>query len=104
MNKVFSVLLLLVVATICSAFTPVTPSPRLTNTCLNARLNRFLRGGKGSWEFEDETMYVEEPAPKKKAAPAAKKAAPKKAAPQKKTAAKMSGSQPKSAFASLFGK
>lgn len=78
------------------------------------RQNPLARGGKNSWEFEAETMYVEEPkkpvVPKKKRVTPKKKVAEpksaqygafakaaKKAAPAKKEA-------PKNPFASLFGK
>ena len=65
----------------------------------DATRNPYARGGKNSWEFEADTMYVEEPQQKKKAAAvAAKKVTPvkkvakkvvvKRAAPVKKVAKK----------------
>ena len=51
---------------------------------LTAADNAYARGGKPSWIFEQETMYVEEPKEKKsakKAAPAEKKPARKFTSP-----------------------
>ena len=98
-KAVFSVLFALLVATMCQAFAPAAQSR--ASTSLNAGplrpdQNAYARGGKPSWIFEQETMFVEEPAPKKKKT-VAKKAAPKKAA------AKKAAGAPKNPFA-FFGK
>jgi hypothetical protein len=91
-------LFVLVLAAACNAFTIQTSSSR--NVALNAFLDGkafdpknsfFSRGGKNSWEFERDTMYVEDP--KKKIVPVKKAAAPvkkivAKAAPVKKIVAK----------------
>ena len=88
-SSFFSILLVLVVAVACGAFAPAMQSVR-SETSLNAfegkkldaSQNAYARGGKPSWVFEAETMFVEEPKEKpKKAAPAKKAAAA--AAPKK---------------------
>ncbi|CAB9519517.1 expressed unknown protein [Seminavis robusta] len=85
-STILSILVLALVATFSQAFAPVMPAARPSTSLFIE--NAYLRGGKPSWEFESETMFVEEP---KAAAP--KKAAPKKvakkAAPAKKAAFKL---------------
>lgn len=82
-KSILSTLLLLVAITACMAFAPTTQSR--ASTSLFGLNNAYTRGGKNSWEFENETMYVEEP---KKAAKAPVKAAAAKKAPVKAAAAK----------------
>jgi hypothetical protein len=92
-NTAFVFLVVALVASMCQAFTPAIPAVSST-TCLNlfGKIdNAYLRGGKPSWEFENETMYVEDPkAAKKPAAEAAPKAkvAPKVVAKKGAAAAK----------------
>ena len=66
-------------------------------TCLYID-NAYLRGGKPSWEFESDTMYIEQPKAKK-AAP--KKVVAKKKAAPKKVVAKKGKSSP--GVKSIFG-
>ena len=66
MNSIVaSLLLALVLAVSCQAFAPSGSSNRAamtTSTSLfDSNPNAMYRGGKRSWEFELETMYVEEP-------------------------------------------
>jgi hypothetical protein len=61
-------LIVAMVATMCQAFAPAIPSLSST-TCLNLFgniQNAYLRGGKPSWEFETETMYIDDPKAKGK--------------------------------------
>mmetsp|Transcript_9647 Transcript_9647/g.21744 ORF Transcript_9647/g.21744 Transcript_9647/m.21744 type:complete len:108 (+) Transcript_9647:46-369(+) len=85
----FTLLVALIVVAACSAFAPNAAAGARESVALNLKLNNaYARGGKASWEFEQETMYVEEPkkaAPKKKVV--AKKTVVKAAAPKKKAAA-----------------
>lgn len=79
-NVILSILVAALVAAVCQAFAPAMHSTRAT-TSLNAfegkkldiSTNAYARGGKPSWVFEADTMYVDEP----------KKADPKKAAAKK---------------------
>ena len=98
MNSLYSILLVLVIAVSAQAFAPAGYTSRAsTSLYIN---NNYLRGGKPSWEFEAETMYVEEP----KAAPK-KKVVAKKAAPKKKVAAKKAAAPAKKGgLFSAFGK
>ena len=74
MNQtIVSLLLVLLAAVACNAFTPVT-GPARVGTSLKFE-NAYKRGGKTAWQFEQETMYIDP-----KAAP---KDAPKKAAAKK---------------------
>jgi hypothetical protein len=95
MNSVISCLLLvLLAATTCSAFSPVATSRASTSlnnfldgSPIDPKTNAYSRGGKNSWEFETESMFIEEPkqakvALKKKIV--AKKSVTKKATPVKK--------------------
>jgi hypothetical protein len=74
-NSTLSFLLVLALAAMCQAFAPVS-QPSRTSTKLYID-NAYLRGGKPSWTFEAETMYVD--------APAGTKGAPKTKKPVKKT-------------------
>ena len=85
-NAILSVLIVAFLAAVGHAFAPVSPSAR-SGTSLNAFIkgkkldissNAYARGGKPSWVFEDETIYVEEP----------KKPGNKKVASKKTTAKK----------------
>lgn len=94
MNTFFSALLVLIVAVSTQAFAPAPSQARttalndfLSGKALDPSSNAYARGGKNSWEFELDTMYVEQKvtkaAPKKtvtkkKVTPAKKKAAPAK--------------------------
>lgn len=106
MNTLYSFLLVLVIAAAAQAFAPAATSGRASSTGLSAfegrkltaAENAYARGGKPSWEFEADTMYVVEPEPKKKKAVVAKKVV-KKAV--KKAAA---GPAKKAAFSFSFGK
>ena len=102
MNTLYSFLLVLVIAAAAQAFAPAATSARASTGLsafegrkLTAAENAYARGGKPSWVFEAETMYVEEPAPKK-AKTVAKKAV-------KKTAAAAAPAK-KAAFSFSFGK
>ena len=116
MNTFYSCLLVLVLAVASTtAFAPA--SQARSSSALSAKsflagkdidpsANAYARGGKNSWEFELDTMYVEQKVVKK-AAPAAKKAAPKKAVAAKKVAPKKAAAKPatknvSSGFATLF--
>jgi hypothetical protein len=81
----FSTLLFLLFVAAASAFSPIAV-PARANMCLAALPeNAYLRGGKQSWIFEQETMYVEVP---KKANPAKKVVVKAAAKPAKKVAPK----------------
>lgn len=117
-----SVLLLLVVASACRAFVPQTTPPTSSTTSalkdtfdgkmFDPAQNPLSRGGKNSWEFEYDTMYVEEP--KKKKVTATKVASPlkkglfpvKKVTPVKKAVAAKNApaKQGKNPFVSAFAK
>lgn len=107
---------------VASAFAPMTNQPRAVSslqgafdgTKFDVTRNPYARGGKESWEFERDTMYVEEPKPKKapvkkavvKKAPVKKivaKKAPVKKVVAKKAPAKKVAAKKSPAF-SLFGK
>lgn len=69
MNQTFVSLLLVLLVAVATAFAPVA-APARADTRLNIN-NQYTRGGKASWEFEQETMYVDpkvapKEAPKKK--------------------------------------
>ena len=93
MNTLYSFLLVLVIAAAAQAFVPATSSGARASTGLNAfegkpltaADNAYARGGKPSWIFEADTMYVEEPVKKTKKT-VAKKPVAKKAAAAKKPA------------------
>merc|ERR1712032_442578 len=101
-NSVLSLLIVALVASMCNAFSPAAGFSR-SETALSAfegkkldiSRNAYARGGKASWEFELDTMYVEEPKPKEKKV--VKKAAKK---PAKKNGAKAE----KFTIAGLFNK
>jgi hypothetical protein len=83
----FSALLILLIVAAASAFAPIAV-PARSHVCLSALPeNAYLRGGKQSWIFEQETMYVEDPKKKatKKVVAAAKPAPAKKVVPKKKS-------------------
>lgn len=109
-KTVFSTLLLLLAIAACMAFAPSTQSP--SSTALFGLNNAYARGGKNSWEFENETMYVEEPKKTPVKAVAAKKApvkaaaakkAPVKAAAAKKAPVKAAAKTAEAPKKKLFG-
>merc|ERR1712050_284744 len=73
MNRIIAVLLLALIATTCNAFAPSPRAP--VDTCLaamgqgsgkaSAQQAQFTRGGKNSWAFEVESMYVDTSKPNK---------------------------------------
>ena len=105
-KAIFSILFALLIATVCQAFAPATQTRATTSLSAKKIDNAYTRGGKPSWVFEQETMYVEAP----------KKTVPKKTAPKKKVVAAKStqygafnkaakkAAPAKNPLASLFGK
>jgi hypothetical protein len=86
-NSALSFLLLFVLAAMGQAFAPVSqPARSSTSLYIN---NAYARGGKPSWAFEADAMFIDEPgksSPKSKAAPKAKKPVKKTTgAPEKMT-------------------
>ena len=84
MNSTLSFLLLVVLAAVSTqAFAPAVQPARLS-TSLNIN-NAYTRGGKPSWTFETETMYIDEAAaPKETKKPAKKTPAKKDSTPPSK--------------------
>lgn len=104
MNTLYSFLLVLVIAAAAQAFAPAATSGRASTGLsafegrkLTAAENAYARGGKPSWEFEADTMYVVEPEPKKKKTVVAKKVV-------KKAVKKAAAPAKKAAFSFSFGK
>jgi hypothetical protein len=63
-NTSLTLLVVALIASFCHGFAPAIPSAGSSATCLNlfGKIdNAYLRGGKPSWEFENDTMYVEDP-------------------------------------------
>merc|ERR1712154_549549 len=89
-KPIFSVLLALLLATVCQAFAPVATKGRVASDLafergdMTFKENPYNRGGKASWEFESETMYVDD---KTSARFERRKAASKQTNPQKQAPA-----------------